>query len=65
MTTNTREDKGSSFEWWMIADIAIGTGFSAFVALLIPPYVSESTGNAAAAGIVMAIISLAAVHVVG
>ncbi len=61
MTTNTTEDKGSAFEWWMIANIAIGAGFSAFVALLIPPYVSEATGNAAAAGIVMAIISLAAV----
>ena len=61
MTTNTTEDKGSAFEWWMIANIAMGAGFSAFVALLIPPYVTESTGNAAAAGIVMAIISLAAV----
>ncbi len=44
-----------------IANIAMGVGFSAFVALLIPPYVTETTGNAAAAGIVMAIISLAAV----
>ena len=61
MTTDAPQEKGSAFEWWMIANIAIGAGFSAFVALLIPPYVSEATGNAAAAGIVMAIISLAAV----
>lgn len=53
--------KGPAFEPWMIANIAMGAGFSAFVALLIPPYVTESTGNAADAGIVMAIISLAAV----
>jgi predicted MFS family arabinose efflux permease len=39
----------------------MGAGFSAFVALLIPPYVTESTGNAADAGVVMAVISLAAV----
>ncbi len=41
----------------MISNLAIGAGFSAFVALLIPPYVTEATGNAAEAGIVMAIIA--------
>jgi len=49
------------FQWWMVANFAMGAGFSAFVALLIPPYVNEVTGDAAAAGVVMAIISLAAV----
>ena len=50
-----------SFEWWMISFIAAGAGWAAFISLLIPPFVTESTGNAADAGIVMAIISLAAV----
>jgi predicted MFS family arabinose efflux permease len=53
--------KGRSFEWWMISFIAAGAGWAAFISLLIPPYVTESTGNAADAGIVMAIISLAAI----
>ena len=53
--------KGPAFEWWMISNLAVGAGFSAFVALLIPPFVTGATGNAADAGIVMAIISLAAV----
>jgi predicted MFS family arabinose efflux permease len=59
MTKNN--DNGRSFEWWMISFIAAGAGWAAFISLLIPPYVTESTGNAADAGIVMAIISLAAV----
>jgi predicted MFS family arabinose efflux permease len=55
------QEKGSAFEWWMFSFIAAGAGWAAFISLLIPPYVTESTGNAADAGIVMAIISLAAV----
>ena len=53
--------KGPAFEWWMFSFIAAGAGWSAFIALLIPPYITNVTGNAADAGIVMAIISLAAV----
>ena len=54
--------KGPAFEWWMFSFIAAGAGWSAFISLLIPPYVTEASGgNAANAGIVMAIISLAAV----
>lgn len=53
--------EGRPFEWWMSANFAIGAGFSAFIALLIPPYVTEVTSDAAAAGVVMAVISLAAV----
>lgn len=49
------------FEWWMLANFAMGAGFSAFIALLIPPYVSDVTGDVAASGVVMAVISLAAV----
>jgi predicted MFS family arabinose efflux permease len=45
----------------MVSFIAAGAGWSAFISLLIPPYITEVTGNAADAGIVMAIISLAAV----
>ena len=58
---NNGKENGRSFEWWMISFIAAGAGWSAFISLLIPPFVTESTGNAADAGIVMAIISLAAV----
>ena len=52
---------GSAFELWMVSFIAAGAGWSAFISLLIPPYITQVTGNAADAGIVMAIISLAAV----
>ena len=52
---------GPAFEWWMVSFFAMGAGFSAFVSLLIPPFVTEASGNPADAGIVMAIISLAAV----
>ncbi len=65
MTAQTMEansnGKGPAFEWWMVSFFAVGAGFSAFVSLLIPPFVTEATGSAADAGIVMAIISLAAV----
>jgi len=57
----SRNSYGPAFEWWMVSFFAMGAGFSAFVSLLIPPFVTEATGNAADAGIVMAIISLAAV----
>jgi len=57
----TQEPKKAAFEWWMVSNFAVGAGFAAFVALLIPPYVTEVTGSAADAGIVMMFISLAAV----
>lgn len=53
--------RGPAFELWMISNLAMGAGFSAFVALLIPPFVTDATGNAADAGVVMAVISLAAI----
>lgn len=59
--TESRSDQGRRFEWWMISFFAVGAGFSAFASLLIPPFITEATGSAAEAGIVMAIISLAAV----
>ena len=59
--SSAQQAKGPAFEWWMFSFIAAGAGWSAFISLLIPPYVTESSGNAANAGIVMAIISLAAV----
>ncbi|GMQ86357.1 MAG: hypothetical protein BMS9Abin07_1931 [Acidimicrobiia bacterium] len=49
-----------TFEWWMLSNFAMGAGYSAFVSLLIPPYVKEITGDASAAGVVMAIIALGA-----
>ena len=60
-TNSAQSAKGPAFELWMISNLAMGAGFSAFVALLIPPFVTETTGNAADAGVVMAIVSLAAV----
>lgn len=39
---------------------ALGISYSAFVSLLIPPFVSDSGGDASTAGIVMAIIALGA-----
>jgi MFS family permease len=60
-TNNTQQAKGPAFEWWMFSFIAAGAGWAAFISLLIPPYITGVTGNAADAGIVMAIISLAAV----
>lgn len=49
------------FEPWMLSNFAVGAGYSAFVSLLIPPFVTEVTGDASAAGIVMAIIALGAI----
>ena len=49
-----------TFEWWMLANFAMGLGYSAFVSLLIPPFVKELTGDASSAGVVMAIIALGA-----
>ena len=53
MTTDSKEQRagGPTFEWWRFSFIAAGAGFSAFISLLIPPYVTEATGNAANAGI--------------
>jgi MFS family permease len=44
----------------MLSMFALGISYSAFVSLLIPPYVSDSGGDASTAGIVMAIIALGA-----
>ena len=60
-STTNQQAKGPAFQWWMISNLGVGAGFSAFVALLIPPYITELTGSAAEAGVVMAIMSLAAV----
>jgi len=60
-TVNDQQTKGPAFQWWMISNLGVGAGFSAFVALLIPPYITELSGSAAEAGVVMAIMSLAAV----
>ena len=49
-----------TFEWWMLSMFAIGLSYSAFVSLLIPPYVTATGGDASTAGIVMGIIALGA-----
>jgi predicted MFS family arabinose efflux permease len=45
----------------MTANVAVGAGWAAFVALLVPPYITQATGSASEAGVVMALMSLAAV----
>jgi hypothetical protein len=50
-----------AFQTWMTANVAVGAGWAAFVALLVPPYISQATGSASEAGVVMALMSLAAV----
>lgn len=44
----------------MLSNFAVGAGYSAFVSLLIPPFVKEISGDVSAAGVVMAIIALGA-----
>jgi hypothetical protein len=56
------ERRVGSFEPWMLGYLANGAGFSAFVVLLIPAFVTDVTGSGAEAGVVMAVISLAAVR---
>ena len=38
-----------TFEWWMMSNFAMGAGYSAFISLLIPPFVKEVSGDASAA----------------
>jgi DHA1 family multidrug resistance protein-like MFS transporter len=59
MTSHTTAPP-KTFEWWMLSMFALGISYSAFVSLLIPPYVSDAGGDASTAGIVMAIIALGA-----
>ena len=59
-STSTDAGEARTFEWWMLANFAVGAGYSAFVSMLIPPYVKEIAGDASAAGVVMAIIAFGA-----
>jgi MFS family permease len=56
----TAPSRPKPFEWWMLSMFALGISYSAFVSLLIPPFVSDVGGDATTAGIVMAIIALGA-----
>ncbi|GMQ98628.1 MAG: hypothetical protein BMS9Abin17_1149 [Acidimicrobiia bacterium] len=58
--TTTDITRAKTFEWWMLSMFALGISYSAFVSLLIPPFVSDAGGDASTAGIVMAIIALGA-----
>jgi predicted MFS family arabinose efflux permease len=61
MTANASTTGAKTFEWWMLAMFAVGLSYSAFISLLIPPYVSSlQGGSASTAGVVMAIIALGA-----
>jgi predicted MFS family arabinose efflux permease len=61
--TKTAEpaSRESAFQPWMFANVAVGAGFTAFVALLVPPYITQATGSPSEAGVIMALMSLAAV----
>jgi MFS family permease len=66
MTKPTTHDahsasQGRPFELWMISNFAAGAAIGAFMTLLVAPYVTGATGSAADAGIVIAVISIAAV----
>jgi len=61
MTSNSSATKAKTFEWWMVAMFAVGLSYSAFISLLIPPYISSlQGGSASTAGVVMAIVALGA-----
>jgi predicted MFS family arabinose efflux permease len=60
-TQQQSASEGSAFQLWMTANVAVGAGWAAFVALLVPPYITQATGSASDAGVVMAVMSLAAV----
>lgn len=59
--TSTPAPTARAFEPWMLTMFAMGAAYSAFVSLLIPPFVTEVTGSASSAGVVMAIIALGAI----
>jgi len=65
VTTTTADEQSANqqpaFQWWMTSNFAVGAGWAAFVALLVPPYITQATGSASEAGVVMALMSLAAV----
>ena len=42
MTSQTAApSRPKTFEWWMLSMFALGISYSAFVSLLIPPFVSD------------------------
>lgn len=55
------EGRAPLFEWWMVANLAVGMGQFAFVPMLIVPYVIGVSGRPADGGVVLSIIGLAAV----
>ncbi len=50
----------AKFESWMVSNIAAGAATLSFIVLLIPPFITQVTGSAVRAGIVLAVIGLAA-----
>lgn len=61
MADSQVDAKGRPFELWMLAGAAGGAAFNAFAILLIPPYVTQVTGNARVSGVLISVLSLAAV----
>jgi predicted MFS family arabinose efflux permease len=60
METVNQTTKEPSFELWMIAHFALGMAQITFFPVIIIRYVTDVTGNAANAGILIAIVGLAA-----
>lgn len=48
-------------ELWMVSSLASGAATTAFLSLLVPPFVLQETGSALRSGLVLAVIGLAAV----
>ena len=61
MAASRVDASGRPFELWMLSGVAGGAAFNAFAILLIPPYVTQVTGNARVSGVLISVLSLAAV----
>jgi predicted MFS family arabinose efflux permease len=60
MVSVSQTKKEPSFELWMLAHFALGMAQITFFPVIIIRYVTDVTGNAANAGILMAVVGLAA-----
>lgn len=52
---------GRSFQPWMISNVAAGAAQQSFMMLLIPPFITQTTGSATRSGVVLAVVGLAAI----
>lgn len=57
----TEKPRARAVELWMVSNLAMGAATTAFLSLLVPPFVLAQTGSALRSGIVLAVVGLAAV----